>query len=290
MAIISYIRECRSFIAYASDHQLSANEFVLWHAFLNLFNAYANGNAWPDGYIPASNNKLLSLTTFRGAKRDETLRLTRDRLVSRGLIDYKKGSRNAANPQYKMVYFAPDMPDALPDDDFTPNKKGNIGVNTGGNLGVNIGDIYTDLDEDGDVDPDLSDGTHNAMFPAAALGARGRGNKPWYDPERPDADCDTAYLQSGAARAAIAQRILDYCAENGMLRNSDNIHLLICDCLKKGMHPSVIQRQADGAKSTQEYGYRLFEAAKANGTPLYNGRAMLFDKMVDYGLLSQTGG
>ena len=66
--IVNYVRECTAFIAYASDNKITANEFVLWHALFNAINQRAASSDWPDGFIPVSNSRLLSLTTLEPGK------------------------------------------------------------------------------------------------------------------------------------------------------------------------------------------------------------------------------
>ncbi len=143
MAIVNYVRESKAFIAFASDNKVSANEFVLWHALFNLFNLQATSNVWPDGFIPVSNSRLLSYTTFGAGKTgEETLRKTRDKLIQRGLIAYKAGERNKRNPTYRMIYFYP-SPEAdvtqeilgNPQGNMTGNMQGNMRGNTTGNMG-----------------------------------------------------------------------------------------------------------------------------------------------------------
>ena len=64
MPRINYLAEIRAFAAFASRSRLTANEFVLWHALLEMFNQESCGAHWPDGWLPVANARLLAQTTF----------------------------------------------------------------------------------------------------------------------------------------------------------------------------------------------------------------------------------
>ncbi len=157
MAIVNYVKESKAFIAYASDNKITANEFVLWHALFHIFNQRATSNVWPDGFVPVSNSKLLSFTTFGcGNSALETLRKSRDRLIQRGLIEYRAGERNKRNPMYRIIFF-----NTSETADFTQEKLdnpqgnplGNMQGNPQGNPLGNVGDIINKLIRDGNCIP-----------------------------------------------------------------------------------------------------------------------------------------
>ena len=52
MPRINYIAEIRAFAAFASRSRLTANEFVLWHALLEMFNQESCGAHWPTRRAP----------------------------------------------------------------------------------------------------------------------------------------------------------------------------------------------------------------------------------------------
>ena len=160
-----------------------------------------------------------------------------------------------------------------------PNLAPNVAPFERGKTGGNIGDIYKDYDNDLDYDEDI-DGSppysvlspedkHTQIFNAAAEVTRthARGNmvflpnaqqpgikqrKPWYDPSDPDADCDESFAESPKARAAIAQRIIDHYPKWELKRDYDNIHGLLCDAMRAGMHPAILQECAERAKKRGE--------------------------------------
>ena len=112
MAIVSYIRECEAFIRRASDENITGQERLLYYALLTVFNARAQGNRWPDGFIEVANRTLLSFVPYG----ENALIEARNRLAQRGLVDYRKGLRNSRAPAYRMRYLAlrPDAYDEAP--------------------------------------------------------------------------------------------------------------------------------------------------------------------------------
>ena len=101
MAYVNYVREHMTFIEYAADERLSANERLLWYALIHLMNRRANGSDWPEDFISIPNSRILVLVPFG----EDTLIDVRNRLAQRGLIDYQKGERNKRAPLYRMHYF-----------------------------------------------------------------------------------------------------------------------------------------------------------------------------------------
>ena len=136
MCYVNYVRESTSFMRFACDQGLTANERLLWYALFDVMNARAKGSDWPEGLIPITNKQLLSLVPFG----EDSMAAARNKLKQRGLIDFKPGKKNAAPPMYQMVYFAAELStEKAQNVDFYPIHSGNIGDNIEGNIGGNIG-------------------------------------------------------------------------------------------------------------------------------------------------------
>ncbi len=136
MCYVNYVRESTSFMRFACDQGLTANERLLWYALFDVMNARAKGSDWPEGLIPITNKQLLSLVPFG----EDSMAAARNRLKQRGLIDFKPGKKNAAPPMYQMIYFAAELStEKAQNVVFYPNISGNIGGNIGGNIRGNIG-------------------------------------------------------------------------------------------------------------------------------------------------------
>ncbi|NLD52085.1 MAG: hypothetical protein GX650_04235 [Clostridiales bacterium] len=236
----------------------------------------------------------------------------RNRLVQRGIIDYRKGMRNSRAPAYRMHYMGQQRPDwdeapqqhppdeiqEHPDwvaDDVTPvsggnmggNNKGKAGGNMRGNQGDNLGDLYPDYDRDGDLDPDGTPvlrilNTHRQVSTAAnsAAGARAR----WFDPGDPDAECDEGWRAGEKSRAAIAQRIIDHVLTTKRLDGeADDLHGLLCDLMRAGMHPSLLVEGASNAQHIRAWQKALLRRSSLMGLDL-GERAEAYDLMAKYGL------
>lgn len=248
--IVNYVRECTAFIAYASDNKITANEFVLWHALFNAINQRAASSDWPDGFIPVSNSRLLSLTTFGAGKTgEETLRKTRDRLIQRGLIQYRAGEKNKRNPAYQMVFFAV-TPEAGAT--VTPKILGNMTGNPQGNMQGNVQGnpqgILRKPNGNQTREPQTATTPQPALAPARGVYVREDGS---ITPAR----YDGAYLTSERARRAIAQRLLDGFA--GQVDTS-NTHGLLCEWMQRGMRPEHIEDALTACRSTGALEARLF--------------------------------
>ena len=140
MPIVNYIREHRRFIQYASDEKLTANERLLWYALMEIFNQRADGHDWPGDFIRIGNDRVLTLCPMGF----DTMAKARNGLKQRGLIDFKPGDKNKANPAYKINYFAPESNPILSDNiPYNPadNIPDNIADNTQDNRQGNIRDI-----------------------------------------------------------------------------------------------------------------------------------------------------
>ena len=142
MPIVNYVREHRRFIKYAADKSLTSSEKLLWYALMEIFNEEAEGNVWPDDFIPISNDRVLYLAHPMGM---DTMIRARNGLKQRGRIDYKPGNKNKASPAYKMNYFMPDCYSQNTNnirDNIGNNMRGNTGNNLRDNMPGNMGDIY----------------------------------------------------------------------------------------------------------------------------------------------------
>lgn len=251
MPIISYINECKAFCDFAGEERLSDSEVVLWHALFNLFNLRAASSNWPEGFLPLTNAKVLSMTPWgSGNPAVEKLRRTRDRLIQRGLIAYEPGERRKRAPMYQLRYFHPGA-----DDGFTPNNKvkgvGNQQGNHEGNVQGNGQDIK---DKDRDLNPDRNPCTHSEK-PVVQHRAR-EGAASWRTDstarpggyKRADGTVgmcrfDQGWQTSDRARGAIAQRLMDGWAGDNDL---DNLHSRLCELMLDGLPPEVIEDTMPG--------------------------------------------
>jgi hypothetical protein len=252
--IVNYVRECTAFIAYASDNKITANEFVLWHALFNAINQRAVSSEWPDGFIPVSNSRLLSLTTFGAGKNgEETLRKTRDRLIQRGLLRYMAGLKNKRNPAYQMVFFFANC-DA--EADVTQEKRGNMPGNTTGNVPSNMQGRTPGIVDKPYGNPTETSQTkknyHRQSF------TRARGEYVRADGTPAPTRYDRAYQTSEVARRAIAQRLLD--GFGGQI-DTDNAHAVLCERMRQGLPPELIEDVSAECATSAELETRLFGLA-----------------------------
>lgn len=115
--------------------------------------------------------------------------------------------------------------------------------------------------------------THTTDPQESTAGARAG----WYDPANPKAAADSAWIGSGSARKAVAQRILDYVIRQNRLKPSvivaDSGRVVgreIFDALQAAMEggipPERCQSMADGTKTVWEWELRLKAAAVRAGT------------------------
>lgn len=139
--------------------------------------------------------------------------------------------------------------------------------------------------------------------PRARVGPPDPGGfcKPWFDPEDPDADCDDAWRTSAKARAAVAQRIIDYLGD-GFKRNPDagepyqDLLGLMCRLMQRGMHPSVISETVKFSPNWRKYVCNLLLVAaresdwRSGPYPEEYGRFLSPDTMRKYGILPPKEG
>lgn len=243
MPIISYISECKAFCEYASEERLSDNEVVLWHALFNLFNQRAVSSNWPEGFLPLTNAKVLSMTPWgSGNAAVEKLRRTRDRLIQRGLIDYEPGERRKRAPLYALQYFHP-----VDNCSFTHKNMVNSVCNGEGNgVGNPVGNGVDIKDKDVYQDGNVDNITHINLLQED----NARADVPWYQPYVPrdgfyagecgrELPCrfDAGWQLSDKARGAVAQRLINAFAGD---INVDNLWGELCSLMERGLPPELI--------------------------------------------------
>lgn len=287
MVIVSYVRECKAFCEYASEERLSDNEVVLWHALFNLFNLRAASNDWPEGFLPMSNAKVLSLTPWgSGDSAVEKLRRTRDKLLARGLIAYEAGERRRKAPLYAMKYFHPV---------FTPQNVGKgVGNREGNGVGKGVGNREDIKDKDIDPDRDFYPDEFPDFVPDTHIQASGTANSAgaragWFDPRNPENEDDEAWLHSERTRAAVAQRILAWAVTDARLaRDGEDTHTLLCDLMAAGMHPSVIVESTRGCRGMAAWENVLLRRAHVDGLDLGPLRGERYELRRTRGLDAQS--
>lgn len=253
MPRVNYIVECREFQKFAVKNRLTANEFMLWHALLELFNREAKGAWWPDEYLSLANSVVLAQTSFgAGDSACDILFRARKGLVRHGLIRYRKGKRNALMPQYAMNYFsaekdenliesrtenAPAAFDNLDKTELdagktptseTPKKQGRPQAKA----------LKNPINPNTDSKPITSH-----TLPAGGSSETGQVNSVNLLEilrEKPDRLLfDSAWQTSAKARGAVAQRLL-YSYE-GVVDSTDAWDSL-CEVMRKGLPPDAILR------------------------------------------------
>lgn len=155
MGSVNYVAEFEAFMRYAEDNLLCGRERLLWIALFHSANRRKTWNAqtgeyeWPEGFFVVTNDTLHSNACLdkRGVAE------IRNSLKQRGLIDFIKGEKNKAHPQYKINYLtvgrknapnnAPnDVPKHAPNDapNHTPTDAPGAppysNINTRGNTGI----------------------------------------------------------------------------------------------------------------------------------------------------------
>lgn len=213
MASVNYVKENITFMEYAADNNVTANERLLWYALIHVFNMHAEGACWPDGFIPISNKRLLSFLPFA----EDSFIRARNRLAQRGIIKYKAGQKNTQNPMYAIVYFSTNW-------DVNPENAGNVQGNIGGNIQGNARGnaqgnaggkpsyIINKLNVNVDVDQSKQN-NHTQNY-------------------------DEAWRTSARVRGAVAQRLLDNW--QGTRDGYSDAHFDLCEYLAKGMTPNQI--------------------------------------------------
>lgn len=286
MAIVSYIQECRAFCEFSSDERITANEVVLWHALFNLFNLRAASNVWPDGFVPLTNARVLSMTTWgSGDSAVETLRRARDRLITRGLIAYEPGERRQRAPMYRMRYFNAEAP---VEECFTHKIKGNsLDKPLVKELDKPLDKVLVKVLDIKEKDIDPNPGPDSAFTHRQLSAGTNSARAGWFDPREPDqASDDGAWQQSARVRSAVAQRLISWALER-MVPSGEDTHSLLCDLMAGGLSPQEITEAADHCQSMAKWEQKLLEIAHRREIDLGNLRGDLYELKRTRGLKTQ---
>lgn len=241
MARVNYVAECRAFHAFAARNRLTANEFMLWHGLLEIFNREARGNEWPAGFLDISNSVLLAHTSFgAGDSACDILRRSRAGLQKHGLIEVVKGRRNSLMPRYKMRYFS------VPDGRETDAPGLDAPEKTPGHAGKDA----AREDTKNEASPQASPAPHpinpnpkanpNRSHIACTVPAVNPQGPFRYFMEPPATlEFDLAWKTSARARGAVAQRLLD--RYEGDINQPDAWDAL-CEVMEMGLPPDAVLR------------------------------------------------
>ena len=253
MPRVNYIVECREFQKFAVKNRLTANEFMLWHALLELFNREAKGAWWPDDYLTLANSVVLAQTSFgAGDSACDILFRARKGLVKHGLIRYVKGKRNALMPQYAMNYFSVEK-----DENLIENKSEKTPATLESSEKIELHASKTPGSEM------MNDHSNPLVKVPKNLINRNTDNKPKTFHTLPAVSnsetgqmnsaslleilrdkpgglmFDGAWEASAKARGAVAQRLLD--SYEGEVDSPDAWDSL-CEVMRKGLPPDAILR------------------------------------------------
>lgn len=273
---MNFIRGMLAIQDYAARQEMSSNELSLM---LAIFRVY-NDRRWPLEPQHIGNNELLSHCTFHGSARDKVLRQTRERLQERGLITFEKGTPYGPMPLYEIRWealgVAEEPPAAQPAEQDsaqhaaqdTAQHSAHMGGMPGGDHDNNIKNINKDLKTTG---KQAVAQEHVCVSGAGTHTAPAR----WFDPSRPDGADDEAWRYSSRARCAIAQRMIEYAAADGMAStcwvvrneygqgiytNGPDLFAVMASCMEWGMSPGEIMRCRRG--ETAEWSVELKRAAR----------------------------
>lgn len=251
MPRVNYIVECREFQRFAIRNRLTANEFMLWHGLLELFNREAKGAWWPDDYLTLANSVVLAQTSFgAGDSACDILFRARKGLVKHGLILYRKGKRNALMPQYKLCYFsveqdnktndikketAPaglDMPEDLVEGAGRDEGKNEISERGKARVKPLKNPINRNIDD--------KPRPNHTPLPPQGDGKVGPPGLLEILKDKPDElKFDNAWQVSAKARGAVAQRLLN--SYEGEVDTKDAWDRL-CEVMKMGLPPDAVLR------------------------------------------------
>ncbi len=228
MPRINYIAEIRAFAAFASRSRLTANEFVLWHALLEMFNQESCGAHWPDGWLPVANARLLAQTTFgAGDSACDRMRRAREGLQRHGLIRYKPGRKGSLMPRYCLNYLSVEPASRAPTAPCETNPPAaNPAPGTQASPPA-IAETNPAASASHRVPNPDGNGTQNQGHTQPVPGGT-RGRPPAFD---------EGWRTSARARGAVAQRLLD--AYGGIIDTTDAWGGL-CEVMEGGLSPEVI--------------------------------------------------
>lgn len=251
---MNYILERERFVRIARDDHYSGNEQLLWNALFTIFNERAgrNGGEWPDGFIRITNKELLSWLPFT----ENTLNPARAMLVNREkhspvLVEYIKGRKNDAAPQYKMNYVSVNDYRKICGNNGG-NSEGNNDGNPHGNDYGNAGDIKEDVNQTIPVENNHTHFETASTVPRAREGATPGKSYLGLDEQYHAARYDAAYLVSEKARKAVAQRLLNGFLAAGAIVNTSDCFAFLCKMLEDGLPPELVEdcAKTEECKST----------------------------------------
>lgn len=241
MPRVNYVQECRAFHGFAVNNRLTANEFMLWHALLEIFNKEARGNEWPGGYLNIANSVLLAHTCFgAGDSACDILRRARAGLARHGLIEVVKGRRNSLMPRYRMRYFSL-VPEGEP---------GAGGLEAPGESGEGAGKMPprarpslaardTAKPAPHLINPNENQNPNRGHTAPAYPAVNPQGPFRYFLKPPGHLEFDAAWKTSARARGAVAQRLLN--RYGGEVNQPDAFDTL-CLVMEKGLPPDAILR------------------------------------------------
>lgn len=102
--IVSYITEVNSFIEYAAELNVSANERIFYETLLYLVNRRSKGADFPSDFVSITNRQMLLYLPFA----ENSLIKARAKMLNREpkLFEYSAGYKNKKAPMYKLKYFS----------------------------------------------------------------------------------------------------------------------------------------------------------------------------------------
>lgn len=284
MCQVNFIEEFNSFILFAKDNVLSAQERSFWMALFYVCNSWAMRHYnpqtktadWPDDFIIVTNEEIYLLANLN----KKAILTVRNQLKQRNLIDFKQGVGNTGKkPMYKLRYLSLEV-GSKNAPNYAPNYGPNYGTNYAPNYGPNYGpnsfptlpptaardSNYININKNGDIN---QQDTHGYIPASSTRSARARAQYMGLDNKLRPARFDGAYLTSARARGAIAQRLLE---EFDGDQASDDAHSCLCELMEWGMPPEIIEDAMEGQKSTIGWCARLRALANMLGYSEEPGR------------------
>ena len=275
MCQVNFIEEFNSFIQFAKDNVLSAQERSFWMALFYVCNGWAMRHYnpqtktadWPDDFIVVTNEEIYLLSNLN----KKAILTVRNRLKQRGLIDFKQGIGNTgAKPMYKLRYLSLEVGGKN-----APNYAPNYGPNYGPNYAPNYGpnsfptmaptpaqdSYYININNNINKDVNQNVPTHTNNINGNE-GVRVREGYMGLDNQLRPARYDNAFMFSARARGAIAQRLLD--AFDGD-QATENAHECLCELMSWGMPPELIEDAMEGQSTTIGWCSRLKALAAVMG-------------------------
>ena len=262
MCQVNFIEEFNSFIQFAKDNVLSAQERSFWMALFYVCNGWAMRHYnpqtktadWPDDFIVVTNEEIYLLSNLN----KKAILTVRNRLKQRGLIDFKQGIGNTgAKPMYKLRYLSLEVGGKN-----APNYAPNYGPNYGPNYAPNYGpnsfptmaptpaqdSYYININNNINKDVNQNVPTHTNHIDGNE-GVRVREGYMGLDNQLRPARYDNAFMFSARARGAIAHRLL--VSFDGDVVDGDT-HAMLCEMMENGMPPELIEDTMETVSNTAE--------------------------------------